>query len=274
MGGYVRSGLYLGASCAGIATLLSLLPMQWWWGFELLSHPRPQYTLMLLLALIMLLIDKTWWAISLLALPLLINLTYLIPWYIPLTTQATTKQSAVITITHLNLDKHADNHDRAVAYLRQTQAQLLLLQELTPALAARVAIDLPDYQTVIAKPLDNTHGSAILIHKQAKLNIFSKRVIYLPTHASRPLLEIGIKIGKHTLWLLSLHTTRVTDQNNLAWQGVEFEAAAAWSAAYLEANHHHSLIIGDFNSTPWSRHFQQITLQGQLSTQAAGHFPT
>ncbi|WP_156331431.1 endonuclease/exonuclease/phosphatase family protein [Planktothricoides sp. SR001] len=59
------------------------------------------------------------------------------------------------------------------------------------------------------------------------------------------------------LSLLSLHTIRSRSQDTSAYQEIEFSAAAQWSQRQLKANRE-VIIIGDFNSTPWSDRFRQF----------------
>jgi endonuclease/exonuclease/phosphatase (EEP) superfamily protein YafD len=271
---YVRLVINSAAICAGIATLFALLPDDIGWGFDLLSHPRPQYSLALCFALILAGFDKAWLKISLLLLPLSINAYYLLPWYFP-TPSVFDINSIPISITHVNVDKNVKKHTALWTDLNTSQTQIIFLQEVTPHLASRLPLVLPDYQIILSHPLNNTHGSAVLLHKNAKLAIFSKRIIYLPKYSIRPLLEIGIKVNNEKVWLLSLHTTRVRNKHTLEGQKVEFQAVAAWSATHLSSIHQHTLIIGDFNLTPWSTRFQNLMYYGQLeASKKARNFTT
>ncbi len=248
-------------SALTLVSLLGFVPAHWWWGFDLLSHPRPQYSLGLALGLGFALMLRAWRLGLFVLLALGLNISVLWSWYVEKPYVLPTHKS--LSITHVNLDKGQIDKLRLFKQLRQRTPDLLFLQELTPTFLATLRQDLPHYQILLAKALNNTHGSAILVHKQAGLNILAATELHLPNHATRPLLSVSLNWQGQVLQLLSLHTTRVTDANNLAWQATEFAAAAAWSRTQQQAGVQ-VLVIGDFNATPWSKNYQDFAKAAQL----------
>ncbi|MFP5272582.1 hypothetical protein [Coleofasciculus sp.] len=110
------------AVCITAATLVGTLAQQWWIG-ELLSHPRPQYALILLccLPLIVARFHQLGWLVLI---PLLLNLITFAPLYFskPLPVSAPS-----FTALHYNLDATLPDHTVAFTYLRNHPVDILLL---------------------------------------------------------------------------------------------------------------------------------------------------
>ncbi len=247
-----------------LATLLGFLGDQSW-VFELLDHPRPQYTLGLIVLIPALLFKRQWRALILL-LPLSINLSLLLP-LVPLQAES----RADISFTHINLDK---DKTEALDYALSQQSDVVVLQELTPPLSERLQ-SVEGYQLIIEEPLWNTHGSALLVRDGADVVVTSAEIIHLPSTSERPLVTAALRHSDTTIQLLSLHVTRA--QNLGTWLGhsAELAAVAEWSQAQQDVGKQ-VLIIGDFNSTPWSRRMTRFFDDGSLQSGAngQGYHPT
>ncbi|HFC12893.1 MAG TPA: hypothetical protein ENJ56_08625 [Anaerolineae bacterium] len=240
------------------------------WVFGLLDHLRPYYVLGLVVVGIVLLWQRSRWG-WLLILPLAINLFLLAPLFMP----AQTQPAPAFTITHINLDK---DKVAGLEYAARSGSDIVLLQELTPALAGMLTTTLPAYALVLAHPLWNTHGSALLVRREGAVRVAKAEIIHLPATAERPLISAEILVDQTHIQLLSLHTTRVRNAATAAGQAAEFTAVANWSSDLVKIGQP-VLIIGDFNTTPWSRQMHRLLSNGQLQNGMNHHgwqpsFPT
>ena len=236
---------------------------QMWWGFGLLAHLRLQLAIGLAMVIVLWgVIDaekrgfSSWMALFVLGLGLNVGGMLWGDWVMVNDTAA-----PQLTITHLNIDAWANNHTRAFAYLRQTESDLLLIQEVTPAIAEQFAAQLPGYTAVLVEALWNTHGSAALLRNEAALTMTAAELLYLPPSSVRPLLHVKGVVAGQTVSFLSLHTTRPRNAGTVAGQAAELAAVAQWSKQQPDA----LVIIGDFNVTPWTRPFQQLLTNGGLN---------
>ena len=248
------------------ATLVSLTVPRWWLG-DLLSHLRFHYALGLLVCTLCLIVRHRW--VSLLVFLLtLVNLSILVPFYAarpPIIPTAST-----LCILHYNLDMTASSHQAAFAYLRQQQADVLFLQEVTPALAAQFARELPAYRVVYAQPLPNTHGSALLLPINTTLMVQSVGTVHLPTTSPRPMITATIAYEGRPLALLSLQVVRPKDAYTEDIQATEYDAVAAWVSIQRQRTGTPMLVIGDCNTTPWSARFQQFLVASGLQDTSIG----
>jgi endonuclease/exonuclease/phosphatase (EEP) superfamily protein YafD len=260
--------LHFAAAFGAIASFLGLAE-QLWWGFELLDHPRPQYCLALVAGLFVGLYLRQRWAIVWL-IPLTLNLVLLAPLFFspPNVDRSITAPS--LRLLHANLDRHNSSPELAIQYLRQQSVDLLFLQEVTPAWLTRIQAELPQYRVVKAEALDNSLGSAVLVPQRREgVEIEQVRVIHLPAESDRPLLETTVIVEGKPWVILSYHVIRSRSAQTSAYQQLEFNALANWSRSQLQLQRH-VVVLGDFNSTPWSDRLRKLERQSQLVNSQRG----
>ena len=257
--------LYLAASCAAIASLLGFAGSLWWI-FELLEHFRPQYCLILIAAIIVSGIFRQplrliW------CLPLALNLALILPLFFS-STQINPSAKNTLKILHANLDHDNSSTTPARQYLKSQDADLILLQEVTSKWLTALE-SMPQYQVVQSLPLENSQGWAMM--KQIKLDqsfeIVSTKIVKLPTYSNRPLLEIIIRWKNREVAILSFSAARPNQSN---FQAVEFNEAAQWSLRQQKENKREVIVIGDFNSTPWSGRFRKFQQDSNLHNSQRG----
>lgn len=272
----LRIGLYRfaqGMVCiAAIATGLSFLSFLYW-GFALLTHLRFQYVLMLLGG----------WGLSVLCQKQRPKTRDLLLWLIPLSLNSFLLAPIVfpaqvfqfrpslpveaprLTIQHLNLDRHHPHRDRVIDYLNQQTADVIWLQEVTPAWLNQLNQKLTTYTVVEAIPKENSHGSALLQHHTAdEIDVISTQVEFLPPYSQRPLLSAVLQWQGQPITVLSFHVTRPRSAPTTAFQQVELAAIATW-IQQQQSPTQSIVVLGDFNSTPWSRAFRTFQQQSGLT---------
>lgn len=256
-----------------IATLLAHF-VPGWWISDLLSHLRFQYALFLIVPFLWW-VRKRHWASFFVLIPLTLNLSVLLPLGMA-PPRLTTPTTRPLHILHYNLDKSAADHRSVFAYLRDHPADILLLQEVTPDLASRFARDLQAYRLVHAHPLSNTHGSALLLPITSDLNVLAVGEVHLPAYSPRPLITATLALDGQPFTVLSLHVIRPKDTYSEAIQAAEYVEAATWLNARRAQTGYPMLVIGDYNTTPWSARFQKFLQASGLrdSTPGFGYQPT
>ena len=269
----------LAGGSAFLATFLGFLG-QFWWVFELLDHPRPQYCLILVAATIAgALLQQAW--IFVLCLPIALNLLLILPlFFAPSQGNGQDLLDSVATpslqIVHANLDRNNQNIHQAIGYLSQQKADVIFLQEVTPEWFAELEAKLSGYRVVISQPLNNTQGVAMFVPLDStSVEVLKTEIIHLPDRSDRPIIEAIVRVSGQEIALLSLHTIRPRSRSTSAYQQREFSAAAQWSQTQLKTGRE-AIVIGDFNSTPWSGRFRQFLRESSLinSLQGYGLQPT
>lgn len=251
-----RIGLRLAAILAVMVTLVSHL--HWlWWPFWIIQHLRIQLVIALLVLLPLLLLCR-WWRMSLLLLAaLLLNAVPLVRFYVDASV-ATSLGQPTLSITHLNVDK---DKSAALDYLNESGEDILFLQELTPALVDSLE-RLTAYEAVLLNPLNNTHGSGMLLHREWAGEVLDAEIIHLPAEAERPLLKSRIRVADRTVTLISFHATRPSNWHRHRGHTVEIDALAAWTGEQTDD----LIVIGDFNATPWSSPIRKLEAAGLVAS--------
>lgn len=254
---------------AGGATITTLLGFagSLWWRFELIEHFRPQYCLILIAAIVLGGISRQAWSFVW-CLPLALNLALLVPLFFT-SGQINHSPNNTLRILHANLDRGNQDTTPAIQYLKTQNADLVLLQEVTSKWLSVIEADLSQYQVIKSLPLENSQGWAMLLPvKSSKLfEVMATQIINLPSSSNRPLIEIIMRWENREVAILSLSVARPGKSN---FQAVEFDAAAEWSLRQQQENKREVIIIGDFNSTPWSSRFRKFLHDSNLRNSQRG----
>jgi endonuclease/exonuclease/phosphatase (EEP) superfamily protein YafD len=204
----------------------------------------------------------------------MVNLGLMAPLFIQVDTEGN-GSAPVLHLLHANLDRHNATPAKAVQYLNQQVVDLLFVQEVTPEWLSRLQTELTHYRLVRAEPKPNSHGSALFmpisvpIAATPQIAFLDTQIIHLPATSDRPLLETRIRWAEQEITILSLHVIRPRNQGTATYQQTEFAAVAAWSQSQHQ-HHRHVVVLGDFNSTPWSRPFRLLVHQSGLVNSQRG----
>ncbi|WP_413160331.1 endonuclease/exonuclease/phosphatase family protein [Capilliphycus salinus ALCB114379] len=269
----LRLGVNFVAILAAIATFIGFLAEQWWI-FQLLDHLRVQLSLILLLAILLNGIKYRFWSLAF-CLPFFLNVLLILPLFIPPSqninaVQGNNTAQNSLQLLHLNLDRNNTNYTPTLQYLDQQNADLIFLQEVTPAWLNQIESNLTGYRVVESRPLKNSHGVAFLVPKNLppSLQIKNTEILHFPLNSERPMIAAEIEWNQ-PLSILSLHVTRPRNNGTTNYQKKELDGVAAWSQEQQNQGHQ-VIIIGDFNLTPWSIRFRQFLQAANLRNSQRG----
>ncbi|MEW6499165.1 MAG: endonuclease/exonuclease/phosphatase family protein [Cyanobacteriota bacterium] len=267
--------LNVAAGAASIATILGFAGSLWW-VFELLEHPRPQYCLILVAAIIVGGISRQAWSFAW-CLPLVLNLALIVPLFFTSAqgfqlAQAFSPEGDTLRMIHVTLDNENPDTTPAIQYIESQDVELILLLEVTPKSLSKLESALSRYRVVASEPRENSHGSAMLVPiKPSKpIEVVATQIVHLPEGSVRPMLEATIRWGGKEVAILSIQLTRPQSVGTSAFQKVEFDAVADWSIRQQKESKREVVAIGDFNSTPWSGRFREFLHQTNLRNSQRG----
>jgi endonuclease/exonuclease/phosphatase (EEP) superfamily protein YafD len=257
------------ASGAAIATLLGFAGSLWW-VFELIEHLRPQYCLVLVAALVVGGISRRVWSFVW-CLPLVLNLVLLAPLFFT-SAQGSHLEPAnhipgsTFQLLYANLDHNNQDTSRAIRYIEGQNADLVLLQEVTSRWLTKLESGLSRYRVVTSFPKEDSTGLAMLvpIAPSKLLELVATQIIALPPDSGQPLVETTIRWEGTEVVILGLSIIRPQSRDSSAFQDVEFDATAKWSLHQQRKNKREVVVIGDFNSTPWSGRFRSFLHESDL----------
>ena len=267
--------LNVAAGGTSIATILGFAGSLWW-VFELLEHPRPQYCLILLIAIVVGGFSRQAWSFVW-CLPLVLNLALIVPLFFTSAhgshiAQAFPSGGDTLQMIHVTLDNGNPDTTLAIEYIESQDVDLILLLEVTSKSLSKLESSLSRYRVVASEPRENSHGSAMLVPiKPSKpIEVVATQIVNLPEGSERPMLEATIQWGGKEVAILSIQLTRPQSDGTSAFQKVEFDAVADWSIRQHKESKREVVAIGDFNSTPWSGRFREFLHQTNLHNSQRG----
>ncbi len=253
---------WLVVGTGALITLLSFLG-RIWWPFELMSHFRVQYSLLLLAtAVFALLVGNP--AGSLLA--LLFAAANIIPIAALFTGRPQPPPHNPATPPMLraimgNVLWHNTDADPAVAYIRQVQPDLVLFLEVITPFAAGLQKALPDYE-YYGWPCDNSPSGVVLL---SRIPLQDVHLVHF-TERSRPAVVATFQLGERPITLLGPHPAAP----NASWRQARRNGELVKIARWVAERPGEVLLLGDLNITPWSPFFHDLLEKGKLRHARAG----
>jgi endonuclease/exonuclease/phosphatase (EEP) superfamily protein YafD len=240
------------------------------WFLPLFEHFRLQYCQILVVAMAAVFTfrrRRLWWGVF--GTALLVNLWLIAPLYLPQPALTGAIAPRHLKILYATLDAMNRDPQAAVGTIAKTDADFVMVLEATNENLSGLMPALGDrYELVRSNPESwTTNGMALWKAKAATdVEIVDSTYIHLPTWNLRPLLKATVKFSGQVIDLLCLHAARPQARYAFLHQKTELDSFSQWS---LE-NPHELIVLGDLNSTPWSRSVRSILANGRLLNSQAG----
>jgi endonuclease/exonuclease/phosphatase (EEP) superfamily protein YafD len=256
--------LILAVVAALWSALLVGLAGRYAWPLDLFAHFRVQYAVALAAAAIVLLVRRRWLPAGAASAGALLAAVPLAA-YVGLPAAPAKADSVHFRVVSYNIWYRNADLGGVAAWLEQSGADVIVVQELTPQRARRM------------QPLLRTYPHAYFHPQEYGAVIFS-RWPFLSTE-SVMLTDAGAR-GTHVV--LDWHGTRVglvgvhlhwpLGANNSRLRNAELEGLAGLARTQREP----LIVSGDFNITPWSAHFRAVLQRSGLNdcAQGRGLLPT
>jgi endonuclease/exonuclease/phosphatase (EEP) superfamily protein YafD len=267
--------LNIAAGSASIATVLGFAGSLWW-VFELFEHARPQYCLILVAAIVIGGLSRQPWSFAW-CLPLLLNLILIVPLFFPSAPSsyleaANRVPSSTLRLLLVNLDHQNQDTNPAIQYIEAQNVELVLLQEVTPTWLTNLESNLSRYRVAKSFPQEDSTGVAMLvpIKPSKSVEIVATQILELPPNSGQPLLETVLRWAGKEVVILGLSIARPHNRDASAFQQKEFDAAAQWSVRQQNQDKREVVVMGDFNTTPWSGRFRKFIHDSNLRNSLRG----
>lgn len=254
------------SALAGIVSTLAGFFGRKWWVFDLFSHFRVQYFLLLAACAILFSLLKRPSLGAASGLFALLNLMLILPLYrgSPLLSSATPACAAGPTYRLLvaNVLKTNRAYDRLSDLIRKESPDILLLVEIDKAWLNGLCSALQDeYPFSLADPRPDYYGIALY----SRIPLEGARVISL-AEPPLPTAVAQLDLDGHPLALLGVHPPPPKDRCQSDRRNRELEAIAREVSARSEP----LMVLGDLNISPWSPHFQDFLYQSGLNNTRRG----
>lgn len=244
----IRLAVILGVAVTVLGFLGKL-----WWMLDLLAHFRVQYCWVLVFASLGAVAVRRWRWLLAGGLGIATNLSVMLPlWIAP---EAHDQAREQLDVLMFNVHHQNRQLNSVVEFLRQSDAELIVIVEATPEMERALGHALPDYE-IVGETRTDAFGMLVC----SRLPIEAHEILYLGDQL--PALAVSVRDGAEHFSVLGIHTMPPIGSDNSAMRDQVLEQAGEWAAGVDNA-----VVIGDFNASPWSHAFSELEATGLVNSQ-------
>lgn len=231
-----------------------------WWVFELACHFRPHQAVLLWLAAgFWFWMNRRWLAGFCGALALL-NTLMVAALFLPPST-GPLPGSQKLRLLSLNVHTSNKRMDQALDYLRQSDADIILLMEVNDRWMNSLSALNESYPFRIAAPREDNFGIALF----SRLPLTNSNVVEIGG-AEVPSITIEAEWPGGQFFLLGTHPLPPGSAAYAAWRNEQLQAVAT----LVRTQALPVIVVGDLNLTPWSPYFSALLKQSGLKNTSQG----
>ena len=236
-----------------------------WWVFDLASHFRLQYLVVLLVSGVAFSFGKRWGMASYASIFALINFIILLRLY--LRPRITSQQGQVYRLLQANVLQKNPSADQLTALIQGEKPDFILLVEPNQRWLDELETMLQDYPHWAAAPRSDNYGIALISRipiVKHEMRTFSAQ--------SNPSVVAEFLLNGSRLTIIGTHPPPPKSASMTALRDQQMEALARFTSQ----QEGEVLVCGDLNLTPWAPTFLRTLKIGQLkdSTRGFGLQPT
>lgn len=238
---------------------------QWHWYLDLFAQFRPQYIVVLAVALPLLILRRQWKLTLLATIAAAANLVAMFPHAEPLPAGARAENGgAAVRCISLNVLQGNKRFAKVERFLREENADVVVLQEVSPAWSKALQGMADIYPHQLLRLRKDSKGAAVLSRLPVRRLAFEE----LPGH--RPIGAMVAEIeGAVPFTILGIHSHKPTSAAGAVSQRIYFD----WLVEKCRAENAGTrpvVLMGDFNSTPWSTAFREFIARTHLLDTSRG----
>ncbi len=234
------------------------------WPLDLFAHFRIQYAALFVLLAVLLLVLRRFVFASIAALGLIVSAVPLFPYLARETDTGSAAASPAVNFRLLTFNVWFRNPDmtRVAAYIEGSQADAVVLQELTPSQAEALRPLLPTYPHYHIEP--SRMGAAVF----SRWPMLGAESVPLGKGAVEGAIAAQVQIDWRgsPVTVLGVHLNWPLGPRNSAFRNEELATVVALAKAQPGP----LIVAGDFNLTPWSEHFRAALADSGLHDAARG----
>jgi len=255
---------------------------QYWWVFDLVSHFRLQYFIVLVVLVVFFVKEKKWKSTGVGLFFGVANFILISP-YIGTINSDTEEGQPKIRILSMNLSHTNSSYKKAILLIRKTQPSVLVLQELSNSWENGLGEALVQFPYSVKIPENTMDGvdsilPNFLIPKE-KLFIglyshlsFERIMIDRPDDFPVSYIRGSFKFKENIFTLFGVHLTSPVGKYRTDLRNKQLASLAE----EIQKNNQPTVVVGDFNITPWSSYFKKFIQKTRLrdTRKGIGVYPT
>lgn len=224
------------------------------WRLDLVANARVQLWWVGGLLALGAIVARSRTAIVAAAVVVVVNLAVVAPLYLPTGASAAGEP---VRILSFNLQSTNDRYADVVAYIRETEPDVVLLHEGTARWEEALAgFHLPDYEVVSGRTPELIFGTIALVPPGTEVTNLG--------FGSRQGRALEIRLPG--LSVLGVHPLAPVSAQQAAIRDAQLASYGDWAAGRDGV-----VVVGDFNSTPWTSAFRNLSTTGDLRNSQRGY---
>jgi len=248
--GFLGFGLVAAGVVASLATVLAFFGSTWWL-FDFAANFRAHLAVVLLIVALgyALLYSKATALFFLLMAG--VNAIVILPLYIGSPAPATGTDN--LTVVSFNVDQKASIRDSAYGWFNTIDPDIVVLTEATEAWIQPSENSGP-YHTLNDLPIDRTFGIAVMARENLDVELIQV------TQVRDSLVRIVASIGDQPIVIYAVQSRASSNEKDAALQQEYFAEVASLARQETDP----TIIVGDFQSSPWSHTFKSLLTDAHL----------
>ena len=251
-----KSGLWVVLQLLGLAlaalTAAGFLG-RWHWLFELTSHFRCQYMLMLAALALLLFTVKLRKSAALAAICCLLNAAVVLPLFIPVQTEE--GRGEQVKVLFANVLVHNQDHQTVLRLIADIDPDVIVLVETDRNWLRGLDELKAQYPHSLTEPYTGAFGIAMF----SRLKTASMEVVWVGEPAV-PAILAKMEHGGRPMTLIGAHVFPPGSQSRLAMRNSQMNDLATLAGDQQSP----CCLLGDLNTTPWSPYFRDLLHIGNL----------
>lgn len=249
------------AVLGGVAALASVFGFAGalWWGFDVISNFRPQIGALGLIAGMVLLAGRwrrTGMVVSLASVVSVVMVAWL---WIPASNSDVGGAGDAVRVVTFNLLSSNEEYEAVIAWLDSTDADVVFLQEASLPWEEMLRESDLGYRVEVTRDPNLIFGTLVLVREpHAEVTGFGFG------RAEPRAVEVWLPLGdERSVTLLGIHPLSPTSEERALIGSAQID----WALGRLDEVRGPVVLAGDFNSSPWTYPFRQLTSAGLRDTQ-------
>lgn len=241
---------------------------RWWWVFDLSSHFRVQYFLLLTGIALVFCFAHKFQSSVIIAIFAGINLMVIVPLYFG-NNSTPVNSSAPLRAMLVNVHTSNKNYTRLKEIIAEYNPDFILLEEVDSLWLKELDAITNSYPYSITCPRDDNFGIAML----SRIHFEESKIVYIG-NPDVPSVFAQLDSSGKLLTILGIHPLPPVNKEYARWRKEQLSAIPE----FIKSNRINTplILLGDLNATPWSFYFKQLLKETGLqdSTKGWGVQPT
>lgn len=225
-----------------------------WWIFELFSHFRVQYFVLLSFMLLIFLFNRHKLKVLLITIFVLVNLCLILPLYHNIPPSHAQNKKTYRLISY-NVHHDNDNYKETITFIKQTQPDIVLLVEPDKEWIDKLSELKAIFPFFIEEPLENSFGIALY----SRLPLINTHIRYIVL-ANLPSIAAEVYLHNKVITIIGTHTLPPISTSFASIRNQQLKDLALIASTSNKP----FILAGDLNITSWSPYFQDLIKESRL----------